>query len=613
MISRVDPPPGAWPSQLTSSLAASVHRLGGPMVAGDGTVVYADTWDGNAALVATPPHGPSRVITGDWPPSVGTLGNPAMTISADGRTVAYVAGSGDLVAVSLDGGPARILLSGQAGLPAFSPDGRRVAAVTSRPGGGAAVAVVDIDRPDWPRPVTAPAALQYTDLAWLPDGRGLVVSACHAERMPWDHGLLLLVSLEDGRVHELVPAADGVQVGAPRPAPDGRRVAYVTDADGWLNLWTVDPHNGRRQVLLSEPREHIYPAWSPDGRQLAHVSRRSGDYRLAILDVATGEVCRLHDEAGLHGTWFVSPGSSVAWWPDGSAVVTTFSSPTSAVRVGAFPIDGSPPRWLTDHGLPASVLEAVVPPVEIMWKRAGMELQGWLHRPARDGRWPLAVHMHGGPTGDAALWWYAPIAHLVSRGWAVLDVNYRGSVGFGRAYQDALFGGWGVEEIEDAVSGVEAARAAFDLSPVTVMFGVSAGGYSSLMAAIIRPDIFKATVCGSGVTDLTTLPRDTHLSQRYHLDAILGPQSEYAALYRERSPLYRVHDLTRPVLVWHGVRSLATPLAAAEAFAERCRVLGRDCHFVAIEGEAYGGTTRRGTIEVLDLVHSWLEQNALGR
>ena len=221
--------------------------------------------------------------------------------------------------------------------------------------------------------------------------------------------------------------------------------------------------------------------------------------------------------------------------------------------------------------------------------------------------------MHGGPTGDAALWWYAPIAHLVAQGWAVLDVNYRGSVGFGRRYQDALFGGWGVDEIEDAVAGVAAAGQAADLSPTTVMFGVSAGGYSSLMGAITRPDIFKAAVCGSGVTDLTTLSRDTHPSQAYYLDAILGPQAEHPELYRERSPLFRVEELTRPVLVWHGTASQATPLAAAQAFADACRAKGKPCDFEVIEGEAYGGATRKGTEQVLDLISGWLQREALGR
>jgi TolB protein len=209
------------------------------------------------------------------------------SLGSDGRLIAFSDQEGAIAVVGADGGFVQTALSAPAALPLFRPNSKQLAAVTGRPGGDQAVVLVDLERPDWPRPLTPRANLYYSDLAWFPDRRRLVVAAYEQERMFFDHGTLLLVDLDDGRCETLVPGADRIWTSNPRPAPDGRSLVCVTDRDGWRGLWQLDLASGTdRRLLPQDGRGQLAREWSPDGRFLAFVSARAGDYRLAVLDVA---------------------------------------------------------------------------------------------------------------------------------------------------------------------------------------------------------------------------------------------------------------------------------------------------------------------------------------
>lgn len=614
MLSRLDPPPGAWPSPLTARLAASMARLSAPQVAADGTIVFASTLDGAAQLLAVPPVGPVRVLSGDAPPATGTLGTATFALSPTGEECAYVDAASRLVGVGQRGGPARVLCSEPTGVVRYSPGGTHLAVSLFR-SSGPAVAIIDRDRPDWPQVVTPPLAAVPVDVDWRPDGNGLAVWTTGIEEMPWDCGEIWHVPLDGGPPRPLVLPRAGRHVGSPRWL-DETSLAYVTDQDGWLNLWRVSLADGRAAPLLREAREHLHPSLSPDGRRLAFVARKAGDARLSILDLASGEVVDPHPEAGVHGTWFFNPGERVAWDADGAAVLTTFSGPGHPSRIGRFGARGAAPaQWLTDHGLPEEVSGAFGMPRELTWERDGRSIQGWLHTDTRDSslRRPLAVHLHGGPTGDAALWWYAPIAHLVAAGWAVLDVNYRGSVGFGRDHLDALVGGWGIGEVEDAVTGVAAATSALPLSGRTAVFGLSAGGFSTVVSLLAHPEVYAAGVAGSGVYDLVTLSEETVPQQAYYLTRLLGPSAEHFSTYVERSPLRRAAELTRPVLIWHGTAAPSTPIGQSERLAAALSAAGREHELRIYEGEGYGGLRIDTTRAQLEDAASFLSRTVLDR
>ncbi|WP_147093823.1 alpha/beta hydrolase family protein [Swaminathania salitolerans] len=201
---------------------------------------------------------------------------------------------------------------------------------------------------------------------------------------------------------------------------------------------------------------------------------------------------------------------------------------------------------------------------------------------------PLVVMAHGGPTGRASTAFSFKVQWWTSRGFAVLDVNYRGSTGFGRAYRTALEGQWGVRDVEDCIAGVRHVVASGRVDPARcVIRGSSAGGLTVLMA-LARSDVFAAGCSLYGVTDLRALAEDTHKFESRYLDRLIGPYPEQETLYLDRSPLTHVDAITAPVLFLHGDEDKVVPLDQARSMHKRLQDLGRRTELHVYPGESHG-------------------------
>ena len=182
-----------------------------------------------------------------------------------------------------------------------------------------------------------------------------------------------------------------------------------------------------------------------------------------------------------------------------------------------------------------------------------------------DEKPPLVVMAHGGPTGRANPGFAFKVQWWTSRGFAVLDVNYRGSTGFGRAYREALDGEWGVADVEDCLAGVRAVVERDLVDPSRcVIRGSSAGGLT-VLAALAQSDLFAAGTSLYGVTDLRALAAETHKFEARYLDRLIGPYPQDEAVYLERSPVTQAQSISVPVLFLHGGADNVVPLAQAQA------------------------------------------------
>ena len=201
---------------------------------------------------------------------------------------------------------------------------------------------------------------------------------------------------------------------------------------------------------------------------------------------------------------------------------------------------------------------------------------------------PLLVRCHGGPTSAASATLNLGIQYWTSRGIAVLDVNYRGSTGFGRAYRDALQRNWGVADVEDCINGAKflAERGLVDKDRM-VITGGSAGGYTTL-AALVFHDVFRGGASYYGVSDIAALARDTHKFESRYLDWLIGPYPQEEALYRERSPLYQAERLSRPVIFFQGDEDAVVPPNQTEAMVEALRRRGIPVGYYLFAGEQHG-------------------------
>ena len=197
--------------------------------------------------------------------------------------------------------------------------------------------------------------------------------------------------------------------------------------------------------------------------------------------------------------------------------------------------------------------------------------------------------MHGGPTSRADVGYSPRHQFLATRGYAVLDVDYRGSAGYGRRYMEALRGQWGLRDVEDSIGGAGHLIDSGLADPERlVIMGGSAGGYTVLRALTVHPGFFKAGICLYGISNLFTLATDTHKFEARYLDALVGPLPAAAAAYRERSPIFAANQLRDPVAIFQGADDQVVPPSQAEAIVASLRRRNVPHQYHLYEGEGHG-------------------------
>jgi dienelactone hydrolase len=433
-----------------------------------------------------------------------------------------------------------------------------------------------------------------------PDGRRVAWLAWDHPRMPWDGTELRVGTLADGRVSSWTTVLGGPAESVFQPEwADAETLYAVSDATGWWNPYRVPASGGQPELLYQAEEEFAFPLWMlgltsygllPDGALLC--VHGTGTQRLGRLDPRTGELADLdlpYDvfgytvEASGHRAVAVVGGPTV---PNQVVVVDTRTGRTDVIRTS---ID---PSLLPD--------EAYLPRPESTALRGpdGREIHVHIYPPTNpdyvapaDERPPYVVHVHGGPTANSPAALDLSKAYLTSRGIGVLDVNYGGSTGYGRAYRERLRGQWGIVDVEDAAAAAQALVARGDADPARLAIeGGSAGGWTTL-CAVTRTDVFAAGVSFFGVSDLRLLAATTHDFESRYLDGLVGGDvttPEYAAIADERSPLTHADKTRCPVLLLQGGKDPVVPLEQAEKFRDALARAGVPHALVVFENEMHG-------------------------
>lgn len=410
--------------------------------------------------------------------------------------------------------------------------------------------------------------------------------------MPWDGATLSVAGVaEDGSLADVthVAGGNGQSVFQPEWHPDGRLI-FVADPTGWWNLHAWDG----TVVTAIAPREAEFglPQWVfgmrtydilPSG-DIVCAYTQSGRWQLAkisdgsLTDIETPYT----DISGVRaaGDQVAFIGASAT---EGPAIVRC-DPQTGHIQVVV---------RASETSFAASDLS---PPEPITFQTAGgAQAYGLYYAPRNgafeasdDDRPPLIVRGHGGPTGSSSASFSLAIQYWTSRGFAVLDVNYRGSTGFGRAYREALYGAWGVADVEDMVAGASYLVAQGKADPARLAIrGGSAGGYTAL-AALTFTDVFSAGASLYGIGDLMTLARDTHKFESRYLDRLIGPLPEAEDIYLARSPINHVEGLNCPVIFLQGEDDKVVPPNQAEAMVAALDTKGIPVAYVLFEGEGHG-------------------------
>ncbi len=437
-----------------------------------------------------------------------------------------------------------------------------------------------------------------------PDGNTLVFLSWNHPDMPWDRTTLHIADLDENGHPQRLRTLKGQENSAlvqPQFAPNGD-LYLMSDRDNWWTPWRVSAAalQGERpeaeQVLALEA-ECCSPPWQGGNRQMAVID----EHRLLLTVIREGlSDLVLVDRKSGHQRVLLSQQGQIesVLWRDGRAVAIVAERQDTPAILSLDPEEAKAgPRVLKRcHSEARLATDAVSTGTPMHYTTGdGEQAHGVFYAPrnpacqAPEGeRPPLIVAVHGGPTGCARTGYNPAIQYWTSRGFAFFDVNHRGSTGFGRRFRHALYGQWGVVDVEDIINGVKALieRGAVDPERVVIRGG-SAGGYA-VLAALVHSDLFSAGTSYYGVSDLSLLAADTHKFESRYLDQLIGPWPEAETVYRERSPIHHIDRINAPVLLLQGSEDKVVPPNQAEAIFDRLKARNPDSDLILFENEGHG-------------------------
>jgi len=427
-----------------------------------------------------------------------------------------------------------------------------------------------------------------------PDGGHLLWLSWDHPNMPWDGCVLTRATCNGaGAVAKTETLAGGPDEALFQPewSPDGH-IYFVSDRSGWWNLYRWS--EGAPQPVSPMPAELGLPQWIFNMRaygftgadQIFAIRTANGFAELLAISVEDGT-------ADVIPVPYVEMHGLVA---DGQQVVLVGSGARDVpVVAGVDPVDRTVVELRRSAAeTPDPAVVSVAQPVTFE-SGNGRQAHAFYYPPKNDEFAspdkvlpPLIVKSHGGPTGQSGCGFNLKIQYWTSRGFAVLDVNYGGSTGYGRSYRRALDGAWGVVDVEDCVAGARwlVAQGLADPDRLAITGG-SAGGYTTL-CALTFDDVFKAGASHYGIGDLEALARDTHKFESRYLDRLIGKWPEDRETYEARSPLHHAAGLNCPVIFFQGLEDKVVPPNQAEAMVTVLREKGIPVAYVAFEGEGHG-------------------------
>lgn len=425
--------------------------------------------------------------------------------------------------------------------------------------------------------------------------------------MPWDSVALWVADVgDDGAIANSRRLNSAFEESVLQPVWDDDGVLYVlSDRGGWWNLYKVEDD---RLVAVHELDAELGgPLWGlgadfyalvGDDRALIefHSAARSG---IGLLSLSDGTVTPFDlPFAGFASLKVRGPTAyMLAGRDDGPGAIIEVDLRSGEHKVVAD----------TGPNLVADGYISRAQPVEFATAGGGAVAYAYYYPPTnvdfeapRDEAPPLMVLMHGGPTGGAGRGFSIAKQFWTSRGFAIIDVNYRGSTGFGRRYRELLRGEWGVVDLEDAVAATQYLVEQGLADPDRLLIrGGSAGGYTTL-SALAFTDVFAAGANYYGVSDLEALALHTHKFESRYLDSMIGPYPEAIETYKARSPIYALDGFSSPLITFQGLEDQIVPPAQSEKIYNAVKEKGTATAYIAFAGEQHGFRKAENNVTALE-------------
>ena len=473
-----------------------------------------------------------------------------------------------------------------------------------------------------------------------PDGKTLCWLQWHHPQMPWDGTELWLATLDSAGLpvdRRRVAGGTDEAIVQPEWSPDGT-LFYLSDRSDWWNIYRLDadknPQDSANTApLVAMPAEFAAPLWQLGARYFDFIDAdtigclwtASGVWQAATIHIPTAQLecfdtpyTRFHSACchrgqlvcvaanALLGDRVVSLSATAGAKHNPPSIEQCVYCPPGAPA--ALTLNNQHSQNHASHKQTALTAADLSSPQSLLFPSAdGSRVQGFFYPPThadysvpKGEQPPLIVICHGGPTGASSSALNFKIQYWSSRGFAVFDLNYRGSSGFGRPYRQALYQRWGIADVEDTGYAVRHLAAEGLIDPQRcVIRGSSAGGYT-VLAALTFSDTFKAGASLYGIGDLEILATDTHKFESRYLDNLVGPYPEARAHYRARSPIHHAERLDCPVIFFQGLKDRVVPPNQAQLMADALRQKGIRVEHVTFAEEGHGFRQAANIIAALE-------------
>ena len=447
----------------------------------------------------------------------------------------------------------------------------------------------------------------YSNPVMSKDGKRLAFLSWNLPNMPWNSTSLWVAELnEDGNIGKLVKVAGSSTESIFQPQwGEKDELFFVSDRNGWWNIYRYT--DNQIELVLEMAAEFGLPQWVfgmstyaiIDQNHLAAAYSKDGEWHIGIIDICEKQIKELE----IPYTYITQVRA------DTRQIVFQAASPTHPTQIVRYRIESNHLEIIRSSISIEIDKRYWSIPRKIHFHSDGVPIQGFYYppynpeiQPDANDKPPLLIFCHSGPTGATDNSLSLKIQYWTSRGFAVLDVNYRGSTGFGRAFREALQHQWGISDVKDCINGAKYLISAGEVdSKKIAMSGSSAGGFTALTAMITYPELIAAGCSKYGVSDLIALSEHTHKFELKYNDWLIAPYPEKIEEYRKRSPIQHIEALKCPLLIMQGGEDKIVLPEQSEKLSEALKSKNIPVAYVLFPDEGHGFRNPENILKAIEM------------